>query len=156
RGNYSLTLRAEDDGDGGGRAEVRSATYTFVFTVSSPNDPPVLSAIRDAVAVVGQPFSLPIRASDLDQEPLTFTLTGLPTQAGLTAGTAYGTQTLNWTPADGQTGTYTVTVTVTDGGAGTPANALSDSKTFHLVVRTADQAPAVTPVADQTTAEAAT
>src|SRR5262249_21466772 len=85
---------------------------------------------------------------------LTYTVTGLPGTATLTAGAVYGTATLNW--AAPVAGTYTVTVTATDGGNGVPANRLSGSQTFTLVVRATNAAPVVAGVADRTVAEGAT
>src|SRR5262249_47195218 len=67
--------------------------------------------------------------------------------------TAYGVATLRWTPTANDEGVYTVTVTVTDHGNGDPARALSDSRTFQLIVRAGNAAPVIAPIANQTAAE---
>ena len=72
RGDHGITLHATDDGDGDGPSARLTATETFIVTVESANEPPVLDYIGDKVAVVGDPFELTIVAHDLDQEPLTF------------------------------------------------------------------------------------
>jgi hypothetical protein len=56
RGNHSITITARDDGDGGGPSAVLSAEHTFIVTVNSANESPVLAPIGRRVAVVGQPF----------------------------------------------------------------------------------------------------
>src|SRR5262249_41081543 len=153
RGNYNITLKAKDGGDGAGA--VLTSSYTFTVTVVSPNDPPVLAPINGQVAVVGTPIHLTIRTSDIDQDDLTYSLTGLPTSATLTPGVLYGTAVLSWTPGDGDTGSHTVTVGVHDDGNGGVAPSLSDSKTFTLVVRAANTAPVVASVSNPTVAEGA-
>src|SRR5262249_10212675 len=150
------TLQAKDNGDGDGPAAVLTSAFTLVVTVVSPNNPPVLAPINGQAAVVGDPFSLTVRTTDADQDALHFSLSGLPAQATLTPGVTDGTAVVSWTPAVGDTGDHTVTVTVTDDGNGGVAPILSDSRTFHLVVRTSDQAPVVGTVANQTVAEGAT
>ncbi len=78
RGDYVLTVVARDNGDGGGESTIQSATEAFVLTVAGANEPPLLDFLGDQVAVVGQPLNIAIRASDMDQEPLTYALAGLP------------------------------------------------------------------------------
>ena len=85
--------------DGGGPGAVLTNSYSFVFTVQSDNEPPALAYLGDKVAVVGQPFTLTLRATDMDQEPLNYAVSGLPAGATLTPGASYGTAVLNWTPA---------------------------------------------------------
>ena len=77
-GNYTITLTATDNGDGGGPAAVLSTSQSFVVTVNNPNQPPHLAPIGDKVAVVGQPLQFTIHATDGDQDPLTFAALGLP------------------------------------------------------------------------------
>ena len=85
-----------------------------MVTVVSPNAPPVLAPINGQVALVGTPFSLTALASDVYQHALTYSLSGLPSDATLTPALTYGTAVLNWTPAATNVGTYTVTIGVTD------------------------------------------
>src|SRR5262249_39721187 len=98
---------------------------------------------------------LAVQASDLDQETLHFSLSGLPSGATLTPGVVYGSASLDWTPAAADLGNYTVTITVTDSGNGDPSNLLSSSVTFHLGVRATDHNPTINPISDPTVAEGA-
>ena len=113
----------------------------FVVSVASANDPPVITPLADSVALIGQLYELPIRVSDLDEEPLTFDLSGLPPEATITAGPGIGRATLSWTPSASDAGTHTVTVRATDGGNGDPSRSLFDEQTFTLRVRADNQAP---------------
>lgn len=129
RGNYSIVLRAADNGDGAGEAGVLSSTYTFIVTVVSANEPPVLAPINSQVALTGTAFTYTVHSSDTYQDPLTFSFTGLPAEATLTPAVTYGTALLSWTPTAAEAGNYTVTVTVTDNAITPP---VLDSKTFNL------------------------
>ncbi len=153
RGNYSIVLRAADNGDGAGEAGVLSSTYTFIVTVVSANEPPVLAPINSQVALTGTAFTYTVHSSDTYQDPLTFSFTGLPAEATLTPAVTYGTALLSWTPTAAEAGNYTVTVTVTDNAITPP---VLDSKTFNLTVRTSDNAPVATTPGGPTLAEGAT
>src|SRR6185312_5243228 len=118
-----------------------SASSSFVLTVNAGNDPPRIAYTGGLVAVVGQELRATLRAIDPDQDSLTWTADGLPAGATLTAGTVYGTADLRWTPAAGDAGQHPVTFRVTDGTG-------SDMRTVSLVVRSANAAPVVAPVAD--------
>jgi YD repeat-containing protein len=154
RGNYPITVTATDNGDGGGAKAVLSGSTGFVLTVNSPNEAPKLAFIGNKVAVVGQPLAFVIRASDLDQDPLTFTTTtGLPAGATLTPLAVYGQAQFSWTPTAADAGTKTITFRVTDSGNGVPANALFAEQTIDIVVRAANSAPVLAPVANRQVAE---
>ena len=129
RGDYPLIVSARDDGDGN-PAGVLTGRISLVVSVESDNEPPKLDYIGDRVAVAGVPFSLTVRARDLDAEPLTFTMSGLPPSATLEPGAVYGTAVLSWIPTPNDVGTYAVAVQVTDGGNGDPARKASDSTTI--------------------------
>src|SRR5262249_1491600 len=148
RGDYSLQLDATDNGDGDGIWARLTTNYTFIVSATVPNVPPVLDHVGDKVAVPGQAFALPLRASDTDQEPPHFPVRGLPVGVTIVPGSTYGTATLNWTPGILNRGNYTATITVTDEGNGT-GTPVSDSETIHLVVRDTDAAPAVPNVSDK-------
>jgi RHS repeat-associated protein len=149
RGPYALTLTASDNGNGD-PALARSTQALFFVNVADPNDPPRLAPIGDKVAVIGQPLTFVVRAADLDQDGLTFAMTGLPTGATLAPGPQrYGVAQFSWVPTTADAGAYTATFTVTDDGNGDPHNALSDQQAIHLVVRAADAAPVLAHVGDQ-------
>ncbi len=116
RGTYTLTVSATDNGDGLGAAGVLTGSTTFIVTVQSATQLPVISDIGDKVAVIGRPFAPTIQAAEADQDNLTYSVSGLPAAATLTPDTFYGTATLDWTPTAADTGSYQVTFTVTDTG----------------------------------------
>ena len=140
-GTYTLTLSATDDGDGLGPAGVLTGSTTFIVTVQSATQLPILNYIGAKVALIGQPFALNLLASEADQDNLTYSVAGLPVAATLTPGTSYGTATLNWTPTAADTGAHNVTFTITDTGNGTTIQPSSITQTIRLVVRASDTAP---------------
>jgi hypothetical protein len=146
RGSYDITVTATDNGRGNGPEAVLSGAQSFVLTVNSPNEPPHLTPVGDKVAVVGQPLTFTLTATDLDQDPLIFSATGLPADAKLTQGTVYGAATVTWTPTAEDVGTYPVTFKVTDNGNGNAALVASDQQTINLSARVSDQPPVLAPV----------
>ncbi len=149
RGDYGLTLFARDDGDGGGPWAPLEQSSTFIVTVESPNEPPQWNYIGDKVAVVGEPFVLTVQATDFDQEPLQFALSGLPPAAVLTPGATYGSATINWTPQSIDVASYNATVSVQDGGNGDATSSATDNASFQLVVRSSNTSPNLPPIANQ-------
>ncbi len=56
RGDHILMLTATDNGDGDGvLGKTNIVGYTFILTVVSENEPPVLDCVSNKVAVGGQP-----------------------------------------------------------------------------------------------------
>ncbi|PNY36631.1 hypothetical protein C2E31_12350 [Rhodopirellula baltica] len=141
RGNYTFSILAQDDGGGGYRGQVAQSQYDFVVTIESENDPPVIETVPALVAVAGERLRLPIQVSDIDQEPLEFSISGLPPQARIVAGARYGEAFLNWDPTTADLGHYDVTVSATDSGNGVMASRLTASQTFSLDVRATNQSP---------------
>src|SRR5262249_38637121 len=84
------------------------------------------------------------------------TAADLPGSLVLTPGAVYGTAVLGGTPGGDDIGTYDVTVSVADGGNGDSTRAVSDQRTFHLVVRASNAAPVLPPVGNLTMPEAQT
>src|SRR6185503_2781688 len=91
RGDSVVTLTVTDDGDGGGPKAKLASSRTFVISSDSPSEPPVLQTIGPKIAVVGQPLVFTVRASDRDQDALTFSVDPRPTGATLVPGVVYGT-----------------------------------------------------------------
>ena len=149
RGDYVVKLTVTDDGDGGGAKSVLSTSRTFVVTALSPSEAPVLQPIGSKVAVIGQPLTFTVRASDLDQDPLAFTTVGLPSGATLTPGAAYGTAVFHWTPQAADAGTHDITIRVTDDGNNGAGTIGSDERIVRVVVRATNQAPVLAPIGDQ-------
>ncbi len=143
RGDFPITLRARDHGDGD-RSAVLDADTTFLLTVNAPNDAPRLVYTGDKVAVLGETLQFTLRATDADQDALTFSVTGLPAGATLTPGPAYGTAVFSWAPTAADAGTRSVTFRVTDAGS------LSDALTLRVSARATDSTPVLAAVPAQT------
>ena len=141
RGNHSVGIFATDDGDGEGLWARLGASSTFVVHVESENDPPQIAPLPSRVAIAGQPFSITMNVTDLDEEFLTFELSGLP-GATIEEGVRYGTAEISWTPTVSQVGTYQATVRVTDDGADGFTDPESDTATFQVIVRATNNTPA--------------
>jgi YD repeat-containing protein len=153
RGDYSIILSATDDGDGGLPADILADSYTFVVTVDSANEPPLLEPMFDSVALVGEPLTIPIQVTDLDQDALQFELSGLPDAASLTFPGSYGTATLEWTPTLADIGSHVAQLTVTDSGNGDPLRAESDVLEFTIVVRETNVSPVLDAVGNLSATE---
>ncbi|MFM6761644.1 MAG: putative Ig domain-containing protein, partial [Microcystis panniformis] len=147
-GDYTISLKVSDDGDGG-KSAVQSQEYTFIVSVAAQNDPPRLSRISDKVAVVGTPLQFEIEANDKNQDSLSFSAIGLPTGATLTSSNIYGKAVFSWTPTASSLGSYPITIKVTDSGNGDSNKILSDQKAFNLVVRNSNQNPVLAPITSQ-------
>ena len=90
-----------------------------------------------------------VSAVDLDQEPLQYSVAGLPAAATITPGPVYGTAAIQWTPQASDIGTYNVTVSVQDGGNGGVAAPASDLASFQINVRSANASPSLQPISNQ-------
>ena len=156
RGNFAITLRATDDGDGGGVTKVLFDQRSFVLAAQSANEPPHLDWIGDKVAVVDSPLQFTLRVGDLDQGPLSFTADGLPLGATITPSPIYGRATVQWTPTVTDIGTHTVTFHVNDDGNGNANLALADHRTIDLVVRATNAGPSLSAIDNQVIAEGQT
>ena len=97
------------------------------WTDTGTNTPPVLDAIGDQTVAEADTVDEGISATDADEDPLTFTLSGEPPFATLTD-QGDGTATLRLTPGFSDAGVYPgVTVTVSD-------SIDSDFETFTITV----------------------
>ena len=150
RGDYVLTVLATDDGDGG-LSLPQTGTAVFVFSVTSANEPPVMSAIGNRIAVIGQDLTFNVKVSDEDQDPLTYSVVGLPSGATFVGTSTYGVATFHWKPAAGDAGLYTITLRVTDSGNQGATSVLGDEETIGITVcAPANTAPTLTAVGDIT------
>jgi hypothetical protein len=120
RGDYLITVLAQDDGDGDVN-QIGVQSVSFVLTVRSLSEAPVITVPRQSVAVVGQALVIPIEVSDLDQDALNFLVQGLPAGATLEQDAFYGRAYIRWTPTLAQLGSYALSLQVTDSGL-PPAN----------------------------------
>ncbi|MEL6109582.1 MAG: putative Ig domain-containing protein, partial [Planctomycetota bacterium] len=153
RGDYTLSLIARDDGNGFGRGRIETTQYDFVVTVESSNDPPVLQPVSSVVVLAGALLRLPLRTTDIDQEPLTYSFSGLPAEARIVDAVLYGEALLNWDPTAADIGTYNVTVTVTDEGNGDATLIESSSQSFVVHVRDNNITPVLTVPASESVDE---
>ena len=96
RGDYTLTVLAQDNGDGDIN-QVAAEAQSFVVTVRSPSEAPVISAPAQVVAVAGQQLRVPLRVSDMDQDALSYSALGLPAGAVIETDPRYGLAWLVWT-----------------------------------------------------------
>ncbi|NNF66833.1 MAG: DUF642 domain-containing protein [Gammaproteobacteria bacterium] len=106
-GTYNVSVSVSD-GNGG------TANDSFVWTVnSSGNNPPTITPVADQTNNEGDTVSLSINASDPDNDTLTYSAGGLPSNLSINSNTGLisGTTTVP--------GTYNVSVTVSDGNGGT-------------------------------------
>jgi len=158
RGDYTITVVAQDNGDpstGSGPTannNVLTQAKSFVLTVRSETEAPVITAPRQVVAVVGQPLSVALLANDRDQDALTWSANGLPIGAEILAAIQYGHATLAWTPTAADIGSRDIELVVTDSGLAPenagyvqPENPTSNvtKHTLRVVVRAANAAPEV-------------
>ena len=137
-GDYQISINV---------ANSQTATVTATFSVDVTQYAlPVLLPIPAQTATVGQPFSLAVSqyASDpnASPEPLTYSLGGYFTPAGLTINSSTGL--LTWTPSTSELETYTITVNVAE----SEAAGLTASETFTLKV--AEPPPVFGPIPNQT------
>ena len=149
RGDYTLTVVAQDNGDGNIN-QVLTQAKSFVVTVTSISEAPVISAPSQVVAVAGQELSVAINVRDLDQDALSYSAAGLPQGATLSALTQYGQAILSWTPSADAIGVHDIELTVTDSGlgpqdAGHPPGTATQknvsTRPIRIVVRSANAAP---------------
>jgi len=111
-GSVTVTFTATDPGS-------LSDTKTVTITVIQPNRPPVLDSPGNQTINAFSTLTFDLAASDPDDDPLTYTVSGLPAGATL-EGTSFV-----WTPTAAQAGTHTVTFTVSDGRGGTASQTIT-------------------------------
>ena len=123
-----------------------SAPATVTITVTSANDAPVLAGIGNKTVNEGSELRFTATATDVDVPPdsLTFSLSGAPAGAAITAAGVF-----TWTPTEAQgPGSYDITVIVSDG-------VLTDSETITVTVGEVNVAPVLAAVGDKAVDELA-
>ncbi|MFN0052048.1 MAG: putative Ig domain-containing protein [Planctomycetales bacterium] len=106
-GNHTVTVRALDPF--GGFDE-----KTLTIAVRGAGGPPAFTSNPPTVAAVGKTYVYPVLATDLDEDPLLFSLSAAP--AGMTIDAVTGV--VQWTPTGGQVGSHRVIIRVADGAGG--------------------------------------
>ncbi len=132
---------------------VASDTDTFVLTVNTVNDPPMISDITDKSTNEDTPITnIAFTVGDIETPVADLTLSGtssnttLVSDGNIVFGGSGADRTLSITPNADQTGTTTISVIVSDGVA-------SDTDTFVLTVNTVNDPPMISDITDKSTNE---
>ncbi|MCB9066625.1 MAG: tandem-95 repeat protein [Calditrichae bacterium] len=144
-GSYSIQIFAVDNG-----VPALSDTTGFVLTVNDVNRAPQLVAIANQAMDEGASLSVPVSASDPDDDGLTLSALNIPAFSQFTDN-GNGTGNIQLTPGFETAGNYTLSIRVLDNG--TPA--LSDTVTFSLSISNVNRAPVVTAIANRQVDEGA-
>ena len=107
--------------------------YNWYFNAPVANNAPVLNAIGGQTLTEGDNLVVPISASDVDGDALSFSTGGMPSFANFVDNNN-GTATLTISPALGDASLMGMTVTVSDDGV----PVLSDNETFNIFVAALD------------------
>lgn len=135
-----VTLIARDTDSAEGSA-------AFSITVLNVNRPPTVAPIASQTVSEGALLIVTPTGSDGDGDVLTWTGSGLPSGATVTATSGIFT----WTPGFSDAGSYSgVTITASDGLGG------SASSSFVITVSNTNRAPTILPLQDRSIAEGAT
>jgi hypothetical protein len=114
-----------------GAREYPQSLPTGGTTPPPTNTPPVFNPISSQSVAAGSALNFTVTATDADNNPLTYSATGLPT------GATFAGNTFAWIPSSTQVGQYAVTFSVSDG-----TNSVSENVTITV---TADPPPTNTP-----------
>ena len=125
---YFYQVRAVGtDGNSGFTPVVNSRTFVS-------NNDPVLNSIANQAVTAGQMLVFDVGATDIDGDPLSYSVENLPS-FGLLNNNTNGTATLAFQPGTNDVGTYSIIVTVNDGKGG------SDSQVVEITVVSPNGAP---------------
>ncbi len=114
-GSRTVTLLA-DDGRGG-RTE---QTFSLQIVATATNRAPEILSAPRTVAYPGLPYVYPVKASDADGNPLTYSLATKPGNMAISSDGV-----ITWTPPGDAAGANTVRVIVSDGQGGETAQEFS-------------------------------
>src|SRR5581483_8513773 len=158
-GSATVTVTAHDDG-GTANGGQDTTSQTFTITVQAVNDAPTFTGagnqtiLEDAGAQTVN-WATSISPGPADESGQTVTLTINNTNAALFSTQPAINQSgqITYTPAANANGTSTITVTATDNGGTANGGQDTTSQTFTLTVQAVNDAPTLTPAADQTVNE---
>jgi glucose/arabinose dehydrogenase len=132
-----------------GAAEIQADMNTPIAT--GPNTPPTISAIGNQTTNEDTSTgAIAVTVGDSETPATNLTLSGsssnptLVPNANIVFGGSGANRTVTVTPAANQSGTATITITVSDGALSTPTS-------FGLTVSALNDAPTISPIANQTT-----
>jgi len=115
---------------------------TVTINVTHVNRSPVLASIGTQNLTEGDSLNLVVSATDPDGDAIFYSASNLPSGAVFTP----STRSLSWIPDTTQGGSYSVTISASDGS-------LSAAETFTINVATANQAPVLATIGNQTVSE---
>jgi fibro-slime domain-containing protein/RHS repeat-associated protein len=115
-GSYTITLRALDSSGG-------FATQTFEVNVRGINTPPAITSIPKTQAAVDTAYTYTPIVTDIDSDPISFSLLGAPDGMTINADTGL----IEWTPNSSQLGIQTVDILASDGQGGVATQTFSIS-----------------------------
>jgi hypothetical protein len=158
-GVAAITVAVTDAGLDGvaGNADDLTVPMTFTLTVTSLNDPPVVSFLGDvAIDEDTSTGAVGFTVSDVETEARDLVVTAASTNPELVAtenivlGGSGGQRTVQVTPRASRSGAAQITVTVMDGGLdgdpGTLADNASTTQTFAVLVNAVVDAPTLDPI----------
>jgi hypothetical protein len=131
--SFTYTVTDRGDPDGSVANAKTSAPATVSITVTPGNDSPTLAAIADQVVLEGSPLLVTFAGTDLEGNPLLYSLVSAP--AGALVDQLTGE--FSWTPADGA---ESVVITARVAEDGNPTNRAERSFTIDV----ANVAPSLT------------
>ena len=142
-GSHTTTFNVTDTNSG-------TDSEAVSITVTSINQPPVLSIIGNKSIAENSSLTFTVSASDSDGDALTYSASNLPSGAAFNT----ATRAFSWTPTYSQSGTYTAArFTVTDGS-------LTDSEDITItvtnVVNNLNHAPVLAAIGNKTVAKKST
>jgi PKD repeat protein len=106
------------------------------------NSAPVFDTLPDITVSENDPIAFEIRATDVDNDALTYSVSNLPSGAEFNV----ETRAFTWTPDCGQSGVYQVDFSVSDG-------AITVSETVSITVNNVNQAPELAAIGNKTVNE---
>ncbi|MBL7699543.1 MAG: fibronectin type III domain-containing protein [Chitinophagaceae bacterium] len=121
---------------------VAPSAYSAEVTGKTLNTKPVIKKVLNFTMKYGTTFSLPVSATDIDGDVLSFSTVNMPTFATIQP-VSNGNMNIVLSPSITRRGTYTMSAIVNDGNNG------KDTTTFTFVVNTND-VPAMSEVQDIT------
>ncbi|WP_346949757.1 putative Ig domain-containing protein, partial [Dyella sp.] len=142
-GSYQVTVIATDNGDGTGTPAVAQVVIPIV--VANTNRAPVIAPIANATIDKGGSLDIPVDIVDVDGDPITVAINGLPRFATYTqnpsSGNGHVTGTIHLAPGDNDRGDYTITVAAHDNGNGDPNRVMAQAVSFVITARAVTEPP---------------
>ena len=135
-GTYYVAFEVTD----GQFYDSETITITVEGTGDGGNHQPSLAGIGNKSTPENTPLSFSISASDPDNDPITYSATGLP------SGASFSGQRFAWTPTYAQAGAYLATFIASDGQT-------QDTETITITVVNVNRAPILSSVGNQSVDE---